>query len=62
MGRKKISIKPIIHPSTRRATFEKRRIGLLKKAMELSILCTSTVSLTIYTSEGEVYVVKYYIN
>ena len=56
MGRKKISIKPIAHPSTRRATFEKRRIGLLKKAMELSILCKSTVSLTIYTSEGDVYI------
>ena len=56
MGRKKIIIKPIAHPSTRRATFEKRRIGLLKKAMELSILCKSTVSLTIYTPEGEVYV------
>ena len=56
MGRKKINIKPIEHVSTRRATFEKRRIGLLKKAMELSILCKSTVSLTIYTDEGEVYV------
>eukprot|EP01083_Nonionella_stella_P037005 100915_1 len=56
MGRKKIAIKPIAHASTRRATFEKRRIGLLKKAMELSILCKSTISLTIYTGEGDVYV------
>eukprot|EP01083_Nonionella_stella_P243117 847451_1 len=56
MGRKKITIQPIEHASTRRSTFEKRRIGLLKKAMELSILCKSTISLTIYTSEGDVYV------
>eukprot|EP01084_Bolivina_argentea_P259369 437625_1 len=47
MGRKKISIEPISHPSTRRATFEKRRIGLFKKAMELSILCDCTISLTL---------------
>eukprot|EP01084_Bolivina_argentea_P259368 437624_1 len=56
MGRKKISIEPISHPSTRRATFEKRRIGLFKKAIELSILCKSTVSVTIYSSDGEVYI------
>ncbi len=56
MGRKKIAIAPIAHPPTRRATFEKRRIGVLKKAMELSILCQSTVSLTIYTATGDVYV------
>jgi len=44
MGRRKIAMKPIKAGSSRRATFEKRRIGLLKKAMELSILCSSTVS------------------
>ena len=47
MGRKKIVIKPIESAASRRATFEKRRIGLLKKAMELSILCESTISVTI---------------
>lgn len=55
-GRRKIVIKPILHAATRRATFEKRRIGLLKKAMELSILCSSTVSVTIYTPAGDVYI------
>lgn len=47
MGRKKIEIKPIQSAASRRATFEKRRIGLLKKAMELSILCDCTISVTI---------------
>lgn len=48
MGRRKISIEPILNPTRRRATFEKRRVGLLKKAMELSILTDSTISITIY--------------
>jgi len=56
MGRRKIAMKPIKAGSSRRATFEKRRIGLLKKAMELSILCSSTVSVTIYNPDGDVYV------
>ena len=47
MGRKKIAIKPIQSAASRRATFEKRRIGLLKKAMELSILCECTISVSI---------------
>ena len=47
MGRKKIVIKQIHGSASRRATFEKRRIGLLKKAMELSILCDARISLTI---------------
>ena len=47
MGRRKIQIKTIQNASSRRATFEKRRIGLLKKAMELSILCDARISLTI---------------
>ena len=54
MGRKKIVIKPIENAASRRATFEKRRIGLLKKAMELSILCECTISVTIErTIEGD---------
>lgn len=56
MGRRKIAMKPITQTSSRRATFEKRRIGLLKKAMELSILCSSTISVTIYNPDGDVYV------
>lgn len=47
MGRKKIAIEPITSAASRRATFEKRRIGLFKKAMELSILCGCKISVTI---------------
>ena len=56
MGRKKIDIKPIERLSQRKATFEKRRVGLFKKAMELSILTESVVSLTIQKSNGELQV------
>jgi hypothetical protein len=54
MGKKKIDIKPIEHGASRRATFEKRKIGLLKKSMELSILCQCSVSLSVYTPDGDV--------
>ena len=46
MGRKKIEITPISNETIRKSTFEKRRVGLLKKAMELSILCGVPVSVT----------------
>ena len=47
MGRKKIDITPISNNTIRKSTFEKRRVGLLKKAMELSILCSTPVSVTL---------------
>jgi len=46
MGRKKITIAPITNQTIRKSTFEKRRVGLLKKAMELSILCGVPISVT----------------
>ena len=39
MGRKKITITPIIDEKARNITFNKRKNGLLKKAAELSLLC-----------------------
>lgn len=42
MGRKRIDIKLIQNKKNRNSTFKKRRIGLLRKAMELSML-TGTV-------------------
>jgi hypothetical protein len=39
VGRKKVDIRPIPEGRKRQVTFMKRKAGLLKKAMELSILC-----------------------
>jgi len=48
MGRKKIQIEHIKDERTRRVTFKKRRIGLLKKAIQLSKLTGARVELKIY--------------
>lgn len=47
MGRRKIEIKTISSEKNRQATFNKRRVGLMKKAMELSILCGAEVGLVV---------------
>jgi hypothetical protein len=47
MGRCKIEIKRIDNASNRQVTFCKRRMGLLKKARELSVLCDVDVALLI---------------
>eukprot|EP00954_Amorphochlora_amoebiformis_P000270 22065-Amorphochlora_amoeboformis.AAC.3 len=57
MGRKKIDIKMITSEKNRQVTFNKRRVGLMKKdylilvslpsAMELSILCGCEVGLVV---------------
>ncbi len=39
MGRKKIEIKRIEETKNRQVTFNKRKVGLIKKAIELSVLC-----------------------
>ena len=39
VGKKKVDIQPIPEGRKRQVTFMKRKSGLLKKAMELSILC-----------------------
>ena len=48
MGRRKIEIKHIENQKMRRVTFRKRRIGLLKKAIELSLLTGAKVYLKVY--------------
>lgn len=62
MGRNKIKIEKIKNERIRQVTFYKRKKGLLKKAMELSVLCGVKVLLsivdknekvTIYSSENE---------
>jgi MADS-box transcription factor len=51
MGRKKIEIEKLTDERIRRVTFKKRRIGLLKKAIQLSKLTDAQVILRIYHSE-----------
>ena len=48
MGRKKIDIEHILDDRIRRVTFKKRRVGLLKKAMQLSKLTGAQVQLRVY--------------
>lgn len=47
MGKKKIKIEHLKNTRTRQLTFAKRKKGLLKKAMELSILCNANIFLHI---------------
>ncbi|XP_049848964.1 transcription factor mef2A-like [Schistocerca gregaria] len=55
MGRNKIAIKKIPNERNRQATFTKRKSGLIKKAMELSILCSCDVALIIFNSNDKLY-------
>mmetsp|Transcript_14942 Transcript_14942/g.15454 ORF Transcript_14942/g.15454 Transcript_14942/m.15454 type:complete len:705 (+) Transcript_14942:152-2266(+) len=50
MGRNKIKIEKIKHDRIRQVTFYKRKKGLLKKAMELSLLCETEVLLCVAES------------
>lgn len=50
MGRKKIKIARIDDERIRKVTFTKRKAGLIKKAMELSLLCDCELALIIFTS------------
>jgi len=59
MGRKKIEIKTIDDVRVRKVTFNKRKSGLIKKAMELSILCDCEIGLMIATPAPESKVFQY---
>ena len=49
MGKRKIDKqKAIVDKSSRRTVFWKRKRGLLKKAMELSMMCDQDIVLAIY--------------
>jgi len=48
MGRNKIKIERIENERNRTATFTKRKHGLIKKAMELSILCDCEIALIVF--------------
>jgi len=53
MGRKKIIIRKIQDERSRHATFAKRKNGLIKKAMELSVLCGCEIALVMFNSQGK---------
>jgi len=59
MGRKKIEIIRIDDERTRRVTFKKRRLGLLKKAIQLSTLTDAVIELKIYQEEDQS-LIEYY--
>ncbi|KAK4804829.1 hypothetical protein SAY86_004646 [Trapa natans] len=57
MGRKKVRLELITKESTRKTTFRKRKVGLLKKAFELATLCGIKGCAVIYgPNEAEPYV------
>lgn len=53
MARKKVKLQWIANDSTRRATFKKRKKGLLKKAHELSTLCDVKTCVVVYGGPHE---------
>ncbi|CAH8563892.1 unnamed protein product [Schistosoma rodhaini] len=55
MGRKKILIKKITDERNRQVTFTKRKLGLMKKAYELSILCDCEIALIVFTSSQKLF-------
>lgn len=54
-GRKKIEIKKIDHEGRRQVTFSKRRVGLFKKASEISILCGVEAAVIVTSPKERVY-------
>ena len=55
VGRKKIRIERIIDERNRQVTFTKRKNGLMKKAMELSVLCDCDIALVILNSQNKLF-------
>lgn len=52
MGKKKIQIEEIQNNKTKRLTLNKRKKGLIKKAMELAILCDADVFIEIKNKDS----------
>ncbi|KAL6843899.1 hypothetical protein ACP4OV_026470 [Aristida adscensionis] len=55
MGRGKVELKKIENQTNRQVTFSKRRMGLLKKANELAILCDAQIGVIIFSGSGKMY-------
>ncbi|KAI9089780.1 hypothetical protein K1719_029073 [Acacia pycnantha] len=54
-GRRKIEIKKVEESSKRLVTFSKRKLGLLRKASELSLLCESEIAAVVFSQQGKVF-------
>ncbi|KAL3867155.1 hypothetical protein ACJMK2_044378 [Sinanodonta woodiana] len=55
MGRKKIKITRISDERNRQVTFTKRKMGLMKKAYELSVLCDCEIGIIICSNNNKLY-------
>lgn len=55
MGRRKIEIAMVKKPEARQVTFSKRRMGLFKKANELSILCGTKIVIVVFSPGNKPY-------
>ncbi|XP_020684082.2 agamous-like MADS-box protein AGL29, partial [Dendrobium catenatum] len=53
MGRQKIAMKRIENEEARQVCFSKRRMGLFKKATELSILCGAEIGIVVFSPAGK---------
>jgi hypothetical protein len=53
MGKKKLPIERIDHKRRRTVVKNKRRNGIIKKAVELSMLCSQRIFIAIYDPEYE---------
>lgn len=50
-----MQLKRIENKINRQVTFSKRRMGLLKKAHEISVLCDAEVALIVFSTKGKLY-------
>lgn len=55
MGKVKIPIKRIENPNARQVCFSKRRMGVFKKASELSIMCAVEIAIIVYSPAGKAF-------
>nr|URN82076.1 K-box region and MADS-box transcription factor family protein AP1-a2 [Osmanthus fragrans] len=55
MGRGKVQLKRIENKINRQVTFSKRRVGLIKKAHEISVLCDAEVALIVFSYKGKLF-------
>jgi len=53
MGKHKTKIERITNAKNRHLAFYKRKKGLLKKAMELSIMCDVNIAMCIFNTNGK---------
>ncbi|CAN8269942.1 unnamed protein product [Cochlearia groenlandica] len=55
MGRRKIKMEQVQDTNTKQVTFSKRRLGLFKKASELSTLCNAEVGIVVFSPGNKPY-------